>query len=335
MPSQGTIVLVGDCPPAVGDRAAKLAMWSEVPILSEPSGNARFGPAVRTYRLLLDTELGAEITRVLLFGHPTLSRPVSRLLAREDVEVIAVTGGARWIDPGTNVAGVVDEVEIIPDGSGWDTRWIMAGLDLGDRLDAELGDELSGPTIAAAMWQSLTSDDTLVIGSSNPIRDLDLAPVSDTAPRAYANRGLAGIDGTLATAQGIALIHGPTTVLLGDLTFLHDVGSLLIGPLERTPDLRVIVVNDDGGSIFHVLEQGADEYAESFERIFGTPTGVEIEGLARAYGWRYREVSDLSALRTLVAQPVTGREIVEIRVSRQDRRAQGARLSRLGSPEGG
>lgn len=329
IPSPGTVVLVGDCAPAIGDRAAGLAMWSEVPILSEPSGNARFGPAIRTYRLLLDTELAGEITRVLLFGHPTLSRPVSRLLARDDVEVIAVTGGARWVDPGVNVARVIDAVEIVPDGSGWDMRWIMAGLELGDRIDAELGDDLSGLTVAATVWQSLTSDDTLVIGSSNPIRDLDLAPVAETAPRAYANRGLAGIDGTLATAQGIALIHGPTTVLLGDLTFLHDVGSLLIGPLERSPDLRVVVVNDDGGSIFHLLEQGAEEYAGAFERIFGTPTGVRIAPLAEAYGWRHRGVTDPATLRTLLAEPISGREIVEIRVSRDDRRAQAARLVAL------
>lgn len=328
VPAAGTVALVGDGPPALGQRAAALAA-AGVPILSEPTGNARFGPAIRTYRLLLDTGLGAEIQRVLLFGHPTLSRPVTRLLARADVEVIAVAAGARWIDPGGNVSQVIDEVVIEPGRTDWAARWAAADRVLGERIDAEFGEELSGLTVAAALWRALGPDDTLVIGSSNPIRDLDLAPVSGSAPRAYANRGLAGIDGTLATAQGIALVHGPTTVLVGDLTFLHDVGSLLVGPLERIPDLRVVVVNDNGGSIFHVLEQGAEEYAGSFERVFGTPTGVAIAPLAAAYGWRHRDVTDLPTLRTLLAEPVTGREIIEIRVPRADRRAQAQRVAAL------
>ena len=107
------------------------------------------------------------------------------------------------------------------------------------------------------MLGPLRPSDVLLVGSSNPVRDLDLAPVGERAPAVFANRGLAGIDGMVSTAVGVAWGSGaPVTALLGDLTLLHDVSGLVVGPLEPRPDLRFVVVNDDGGSIFATLEQG-------------------------------------------------------------------------------
>lgn len=322
-----TVVLVGDSTPEIGTRARSVAQAAGIPLFSEPSGNARRTPAISNYRLLLGTPLADKIERVLLFGHPTLSRPVSRLLARQDVEIIAVTNGARWVDPGCAVARVVNDVELTPGDPDWLATWVAADQDLALALAAEAQD-LNGLGIAAAVWESAAHHQhRLVIGSSHPVRDLDLASVLPTAPVAYANRGLAGIDGTIATATGIALAHGPTTLLLGDLTFLHDAGALLIGPLERRPDLRVVVVNDDGGSIFHILEQGAPEHAATFERIFGTPTGAQLGQLAAGYGWNHRALATYADLRAALAKPITGPEILEVRIGRTDRRAQAARLA--------
>lgn len=328
-PGPRTVVLVGDCPPEEGGRARELAEKSGWPLLSEPSGNARVGTAIRTYRVLLGGELGDRIERVVMFGHPTLSRPVSRLLARPDVELVVVAPGADWVDPGVNAAVVAGSVAGAPSDPGWLAEWIEADHQVSERLDQLLGDELSGPTVAAAVWRSLGANETLVLGSSHPIRDLDLAPVGESPVSAYANRGLAGIDGTIATATGIALVNGPTTLVLGDLTFLHDVGGLLVGPLERSPKLRIVVVNDDGGSIFHILEQGAEAYAESFERVFGTPTEVAMEPLALAYGWAYRQIETLPDLREQLARPIEGREIVEVRLDRADRRELARRIAAL------
>lgn len=324
-----TVVLVGDCTPEVGDRARLFAEHARVPLLSEPSGNARVAGAVRTYRVLLDGELGRRIERVVLFGHPTLSRPVTRLLARAELELVVVATGAQWVDPGLNADVVADAVTCGVGDPSWLAEWTEADQAVSAGLDRLLGAELSGLTIARVVWESLGVADSLVIGSSHPIRDLDLAPIGQRMPRVYANRGLSGIDGTVATAAGIALVNGPTTLLLGDLTLLHDVGGLLVGPLERRPLLRIVVVNDDGGSIFHILEQGADEHADSFERVFGTPTGVAIEPLAAAYGWDYQQVGTLAELRELLARPIAGREIVEVRVSRAGRRELAARIADL------
>ena len=97
--------------------------------------------------------------------------------------------------------------------------------------------------------------------------------------KVIANRGLSGIDGTVSTAIGAALGRRPSTrrfALMGDVTFLHDANGLVLGPDEPRPDLTIVVVNDDGGSIFAMLEQGAPEHADRFDRLFGTPHGVDL-----------------------------------------------------------
>jgi 2-succinyl-5-enolpyruvyl-6-hydroxy-3-cyclohexene-1-carboxylate synthase len=143
-----------------------------------------------------------------------------------------------------------------------------------------------------------------------------------------ANRGLAGIDGVVSTAVGIALARRPARsfAYVGDLTFLHDTNALLIGPVEARPDLTVVVVNDDGGSIFAGLEPGAPAHARSFERVFATPTGTDLAALCSAHGVAHRRVGDLDALRDALAHEPRGIEVVECTVSRQDRRQLDQRL---------
>ena len=160
----------------------------------------------------------------------------------------------------------------------------------------------------------------VVCGSSKPVRDLFLA-----GPRAgvtvLANRGVAGIDGTVSTAVGAALAApGPAYALLGDLTFLHDANGLVIGPGEPRPDLTIVVVNNDGGAIFGLLEQGAPEHGPAFERVFGTPHGVDLAALCAATGTRHRLVGSRAELATeLATEPAApaGIRVVEVRSDRQ------------------
>ena len=175
-----------------------------------------------------------------------------------------------------------------PHGS-WAAAWADAGRVLAEAVAAQGFSWPSGLAVAATVHDALAPDGVLVLGSSNPVRDLDLATAGRHDPhvgvRVHANRGLAGIDGMVSTALGVALGLGrPTHALLGDLTFLHDANGLLLGPDERRPDLTVVVVNDDGGGIFTTLEPGAPERAASFERVFGTPTGTDLAALCRAHG---------------------------------------------------
>lgn len=325
-----TVVIVGDASRSMGMEARALAELSGVPLMAEPSSNARTGDnAIAHYRLLLDSGIGREIRRVVCFGHPTLSRPVTALLARADVEVIIVSDRADWNDTGLRAVAVTDRV-LLPDGDPvWLARWQAADDSL---LKARAGmTAWDGHAVVDAVLASVGEGDQLFFGSSQSIRDADLAPVSKRPPRVWANRGLAGIDGTLSTATGVALATGePTTVLLGDLTLQHDMGALVAPPLEPACDIRVVVVDDDGGAIFSTLEQGAPDYDEAFERVFGTPQGAEPAAVASALGWRVTTVTHLEELQHALAPRVSGRELVVARVKRSGRRAKEAALRDLG-----
>ncbi|MDO5083324.1 MAG: 2-succinyl-5-enolpyruvyl-6-hydroxy-3-cyclohexene-1-carboxylic-acid synthase [Arachnia propionica] len=298
-----TVVLAGDAPPEVGAEARALAELAGVPLLAEPSSNARTGSAIPRYREQL-ARLAPEIERVVVFGHPTLSRPVSALLARDDVEIIVVAQHAEWVDPGHAARHVVDRVVLPPGDPHWLARWDHS---------APAPDALTPEGIAAAVVRSARPGENLVFGASSSIRHADLAPVSQHPATCYANRGLAGIDGTLATATGIALATGaPTTVLLGDLTLQHDLGSLVAPPTEPSVQMRVVLVDDNGGSIFEGLEQGAREFRHAFDRVFRTPQCINSAHVAAAFGWKVDEVRSLAALLGLLDDTISGRELLRL-----------------------
>lgn len=291
-----TVVLVGDATPEVGAEARALAELSGAPLLAEPSSNARRGPnAVAWYRHALPG-LGGDIERVVCFGHPTLTRPVATLLARSDIELVVVSDRAGWVDPGHRAAIVADRVLL----EGQDPAWLARWLAVGDAPRRTSG--LTQRAVADAVLAGLGPDDDVMFGSSSIIRAADLSPIAAAPPRAFANRGVAGIDGTVATATGLALGSGrPTTVLVGDLTVQHDLGALVRPPGEPWPQLRVVVADDNGGSIFRGLEQGGPEYADSFDRVFLTPQSVDLAAVAGSLGWRAAVVTDEAGLTEALA----------------------------------
>jgi 2-succinyl-5-enolpyruvyl-6-hydroxy-3-cyclohexene-1-carboxylate synthase len=320
-----TVIIAGDCQPDLGGTVAGLAARAAVPLFAEPSSNARCGAAaLSTYRLLLSSTLAEEIERVVVFGRPTLSRPISQLLARDDVELVVVSAYADWIDPGRAASLVTDAVRLPEPGDrGWFEAWHEADLVVRERLDDLLAAQpyFTGPALAATVWAALGAHDALFAGSSNPIRDLDLAAINSAAPLVYANRGLSGIDGNVSTAAGIALaLERPTHALLGDLTALHDATGLVIGREEPRPDLRLVVANDDGGSIFATLEQGEPAHMGAFERLFGTPQGLHFEALAAAADIGYRRVQTAAELAEVLAEPPIGMELVDAVIDRAHRR---------------
>ena len=320
-----TVIVAGDGRPNLGGAVADLAAQAAVPLFAEPSSNARRGAAaLSTYRLLIASTLAEEIERVVVFGRPTLSRPVSRLLARTDVDLVVVSPLADWVDPGRAASLVTDAVRLPePDDLTWYHAWHEADRIVRDRLTDLLAAQpyFTGPALAAAVWAALDADDPLFAGSSNPIRDLDLAPINSASPLVYANRGLSGIDGNISTAAGIALaLERPTHALLGDLTALHDATGLVISREEPRPDLRLVVANDDGGSIFATLEQGEPAHMGAFERLFGTPQGLQFEALAAAAGIGYRRVQNAKELAEVLSEPPVGVELVEAVIDRAHRR---------------
>ncbi|HEX3646938.1 MAG TPA: thiamine pyrophosphate-dependent enzyme, partial [Pseudonocardiaceae bacterium] len=234
---------------------------------------------------------------------------------RDAARVVLVTGD-EWTDPqhvATQVAGAVSGGPADPE---WLSVWQAADKAASGAVDRVTGPGWpTGAHAARDVVAALPDGVALFLGSSNAVRFVDFL-----APTGYrtvlANRGVAGIDGSVSTAAGIALgSERPCCALLGDLTFLHDVNGLLLGPDEQRPDLTVVVLNDDGGGIFALLEQGAPEHAGSFERVFGTPTGADLGALCAGYRVPYTLVSERDELAAALA-PADGPRVVEIRVGR-------------------
>ena len=339
------VVVAGD---GAGPDARRLAEAAGWPLLAEPSSGARGGAnAPSAYRMLLaDPALGGRVRSVVLLGRPTLSRPVSALLARDDVDLTVVAPlGSGWPDAGRAADRVLTGVPAAwlagpADDPAWLGAWQRADAAAATALDALLDDDpaapptrstppLTGPRAVRAVAEACLPSDVLVVGSSNPVRDLDLVARWAEAPTVLANRGLAGIDGMVSTATGVALglPRRRVRALMGDLTFLHDVGGLLRLTTEPEVDLQLVVLNDAGGSIFATLEHGAPERARTFERVFGTPHAADVAALCAGYGVRHVRVSDVTALAAALAAPGPGTSVVEVRVDRADRRALGERLA--------
>ncbi|HEU5001028.1 MAG TPA: thiamine pyrophosphate-binding protein, partial [Lapillicoccus sp.] len=258
-------------------------------------------------------------------------------------EVLAAPGpGGVVTDPG-RVARHLGDVPTVSDAGpepadlAWLDSWRSADHRLSQELDALVDDlpELDPLQVAREVAATVGPWATLVAGSSNPIRDLDLM-TSPYPPHEHrfvvGNRGLAGIDGTVSTAVGVALGRPGTSrtlALMGDVTFLHDANGLVLGPDEPRPDLTLVVVNDDGGSIFATLEQGADAYAAGFERVFGTPHHVDLAAVCAASRTAYTRVGTVAELRAALADHPAGMRVVEARVDRSRRRATAAAIAAL------
>ncbi|MER7448281.1 2-succinyl-5-enolpyruvyl-6-hydroxy-3-cyclohexene-1-carboxylic-acid synthase, partial [Microbacterium sp. NPDC097977] len=341
-----TVVIAGA---DAGPDAEELAHAGSWPLIAEIVSGARFGrQVVHGYRALLsDAELGGRIERAVVFGHPTLSREVVRMLGRADIEVIAVRRGGEALDlngrttataavavaPGagdrewlgvwlTASAGrAVDLSERAPDQEG------LASADPGARREAVAAElaavrrPLDRELLVDAVWRATWPHDRLMFGSSRLVRVADAVLGGKKVP-VHANRGLAGIDGTIATATGIALASqaggapGVTRVLLGDLAFLHDAGALLLPPDEDEPRLQVIVGNDGGGTIFDGLEVAATADRADLDRAFYTPHTVRLEHLALAYGWEYQRITTRTALDQALTTPAGGRQLIEVPLAR-------------------
>ncbi|MCA0250740.1 MAG: 2-succinyl-5-enolpyruvyl-6-hydroxy-3-cyclohexene-1-carboxylic-acid synthase [Actinobacteria bacterium] len=313
-----TVVVCGDAAPAEGAAARAFAEAAGLPLIAEPSSGARLGPNVlRCGRLLLGTGRADQVERVVMFGHPTLSRPVNRLLTRADVELIVV-GRGPLPNPANHACAFAATVQLEPDRSAWLAEWQAADRAASQRVDALVSglDHVSGPAVAATVLAGGAG--ALVLGNSMAIRDADLAPV--TGRRVLANRGLSGIDGTVSTAIGIALATGgPTTLLCGDLSFVHDANALAIGPGQPRPELRIVVADDAGGAIFATLEYGQQRFSDSFEAVFATPSGVAPAVLARGYGVPATRVDTLDQLATALEAPIDGLQVIVIGIDRAHR----------------
>lgn len=394
-PARRGVIVVGDNDDAqLAHYAAVLAHAWGWPLLAEPTSLVRTNAnAVAAYSALLaggdgsaggdGAQLSQEIEQLLVVGHPTLTRPISALLARADIYQVVLTNRARWSDVCGRAAYVTTLEQAL---SSLNTPDVSAGAEAGTDADAggdasasaaaeasaRVGGSVGGEagagvgknapsplwlqrwlqagqqqlnatsvTKAARMalttWQatsqykthsqstaihsdSLENSVTLMAASSMTIRYLDAGlPAGKQLKKmpgpVVANRGLAGIDGTISTAVGLAWASGqPVRVIIGDLAAAHDLTGLVKAVTETEVDLQVIVLDDHGGKIFSGLEYGASELSNYFPRFFTTAQQVDFAQAAAAFGAHVDVIDDVDGLQSLLSKPIAGRSLVHVKL---------------------
>lgn len=291
---QRGVILTGGRSGATIDDVARLAASTRWPVLADPtSGMRHLDGAVTSFDGLLRHERFAADHRpevVVRVGRPAASKVLTQWVATSAATLVQV-GGPGEIDPDHQVALRLAPADLVvladtwsgATGTAWADQWRHAAETaesaIGAMLDAEPA--LTEPGVARLVAARLPTDAQLVVASSMPVRDLEW--FGGRAARAHANRGANGIDGVVSTALGVALGGMPTVVLAGDVAFLHDAGALTALATRRA-DLRIVVVDNDGGGIFSFLPQASELAAERFEQLFGTPHGTDLVALASAHG---------------------------------------------------
>lgn len=382
-PARRGVIVVGDNDDAeLAHFAASLAHAWGWPLLAEPTSLVRTDAnAVAAYSALLaggdgsvggdGAQLSQEIEQLLVVGHPTLTRPIGALLAREDIYQVVLTNRARWSDVSGQAAYVttleqaLSSLNIPGGGAGaeagadadaggdasasagagagagvgknapsplWLQRWLQAGQ---QQLNAT--SVTKAAQMALTTWQAtsqyeshsqstaihsdgLESSVTLMAASSMTIRYLDARlPAGKQLKKmpgpVVANRGLAGIDGTISTAVGLAWASGqPVRVIIGDLAAAHDLTGLVKAVTETEVDLQIIVLDDHGGKIFSGLEYGASELSNYFPRFFTTAQQVDFAQAAAAFGAHVSVIDDVDGLQSLLSKTIEGRSLVHVKL---------------------
>ena len=312
--SRNTVVIAGH---GAGEQPELAAL----PTVAEPTAPPAANPLHPLALPLLRPQ------QVIMLGRPTLHRPVSALLADPSVPVYALTTGPRWPDvSGNSQATGTRAVTTGQPNPGWLSRCAELNGHAVAAVRAQLAAHplTTGLHVAAALTDVLRPGDQLVLGASNPVRDVALVGLNPHGIKVRSNRGVAGIDGTVSTAIGAALAHDPTggrtIALIGDLTFVHDSSGMLIGPSEPVPaDLTIVVSNDNGGGIFELLEQGDPRFSDLSARVFGTPHDVDVGALCRAYHIDSRQI-EVDALGAALDEPAAGLRVLEVKADRSSLR---------------
>ncbi|WP_029420017.1 2-succinyl-5-enolpyruvyl-6-hydroxy-3-cyclohexene-1-carboxylic-acid synthase [Alicyclobacillus macrosporangiidus] len=314
--------------PAVAPAVASLAAHWDVPILADPLSQVRvgrhdLGRVIDTYDTLLRGPSAGRIRPdlVIRIGHPPVSKALGQWLGRhEDAFQVVVDVGDRWRDPFFSAGLVVQAdpvavcralaeahaavhrpAEAVAAQAAWSAAWREADLRARRAMDAalEAADDLFEGRVWTELAPLLPDGSTVFAGNSMPVRDLDsFLGKRPQALRVYGNRGASGIDGVVSTAAGVAAAGEKTVLVIGDVSFYHDLGGLLAAT-RHGADLVVVVIHNDGGGIFSFLPQA--EHQDTFIH-FRTPHGLTFQGAVEMYGARFTRASDWPSFRRAVAE---------------------------------
>jgi 2-succinyl-5-enolpyruvyl-6-hydroxy-3-cyclohexene-1-carboxylate synthase len=334
------------CGPQMDSELAKplsdLARAIAAPILADPLSQVRWGIhdrrcVVDRYDAFLRHEPTARALApdliVRIGGTPT-SKALLQFLERQASAPLIVIAESQWPDPSLLAEEMVRAdpaatcaqlAKIIPANErhdGWLASWAHAEKITRNALDqysCTLGEAFEGAALADVAGV-LPDGATLFVSSSMPVRDLDAFAGGDQRNlRVLSNRGANGIDGVVSTALGAAAAmqnNGPLVLVIGDLALYHDMNGLLAAKAHGI-DATIVVLNNDGGGIFSFLPQA--EHPEHFEKLFGTPHGLDFEPVAALYHASYQRAHHSQSLRRCVSNGISqrGLQIIEMKTVRE------------------
>jgi 2-succinyl-5-enolpyruvyl-6-hydroxy-3-cyclohexene-1-carboxylate synthase len=245
---------------------------------------------------------------VVVIGRTTLSRSINRMIsiARKTIVIdprILTVDSDRAAD---QKFAALPTIEVPAVDSEYLERWKKYST----RTEKKVSDlsQWSEALVAREIGAGIPSGASLYISSSRPIRDIEGFAVARGGVETFANRGLAGIDGNISTALGIASHRKSTIAVLGDLSFLHDITGLIH---DEKINLRIFVIDNNGGGIFSTLSHRG---VAGFEEIFGTPHNLDLLKIAEAFGLLTSQVENQAELKTELAKPVNGLSLVLVKV---------------------
>ncbi|HEU4392875.1 MAG TPA: 2-succinyl-5-enolpyruvyl-6-hydroxy-3-cyclohexene-1-carboxylic-acid synthase [Solirubrobacterales bacterium] len=341
----GVIVAGRQLDPELREPLAHLARVSGFPILAEPTSQLRCGPhdrshVVAAYDLLLRDEHFARSVVpdfVLRFGAMPTSKPLRAWLAASGASEITIDPYGGWNEP-TNRAAAILRADPTELAAGWAARlekepraapedWLGAERAAQAVVETELGNAgpISEPALHRALGEAHRDGDLVYTASSMPIRDQEAFLGPGAADALFlCNRGANGIDGLLSSGIGAGHASGrPTTIVTGDLGLLHDIGGLAALHDVSTP-VRIVVIDNDGGGIFHFLPQEQALADEEFEALLGTPRGVSAAKAAALFDLPHRQLESLEELPEALD---AGTGLIEVRTDRHTNFAEHRRLA--------
>jgi 2-succinyl-5-enolpyruvyl-6-hydroxy-3-cyclohexene-1-carboxylate synthase len=329
----GVIVAGRQLDPELREPLAHLARASGFPILADATSQLRLGPhdrslVVSTYdQLLRDERFARSVVPelVLRFGEMPTSKPLRAWLEASGADQIVVDPSGGWNEPTRRAAAIV-RAEPTALAAGWarrleseergePTRWLEAEAAARAAIDAALepagADAITEPALHRALGRAHADGDLVYTASSMPIRDQEAFVDPGNADVAFlCNRGANGIDGLVSSGIGAAHASGrPTTVVTGDLGLLHDLGGLAALRDVSMP-VRIVVIDNAGGGIFHFLPQHDALDPTEFEALLGTPRGVDAAKAAALFDLHHRRLDSLADLPTALA---SGTGLIEVR----------------------
>ena len=312
--TRGLLVIGHDRGGLSRDSVEKFATELGWPVIAEDP--LSFKDAVAHASLFLtSTKIRSEIKpdTVVIIGRTTLSRSINALIAQAR-KIIVIDPRMATVDQDRSADQkflAIPNLEVPSADPDWVATWKKLG-ERASKVVSELN-AWSEETFARDFAAALPIGASLFVASSRPIRDLEGFAKPRKDLQVFANRGLAGIDGNISTALGISCRSEKTFAVLGDLAFLHDVSALAH---SGDPDLRLFVIDNNGGGIFSTLPQAG---VDGFEKIFGTPHSRDIQAIAASFGVKTSKISTSTELAKIVAAPVKGFDIVVVQVpSRQE-----------------